>query len=71
MSAKRKQPELIMKSDKHYKEGTPVLIYNGVKIAERGQPNSPQARQWVVLEPGYKVYGDGPITVEYNGARVH
>jgi hypothetical protein len=49
-----------------------VLIYDGVKIAKRGQPGSPQAGQWVSLEPGYTVYSSGPeMVVEYNGVRLH
>jgi len=32
------------------------VVYNGVRIAKRGHPNSPQAGTWVSLEPGYRVY---------------
>jgi hypothetical protein len=53
MAAKRKNPELVMKTDDQ--GGAPVLIFNGVKIAERGQPDSPQQGQWVSLEPGYSL----------------
>jgi hypothetical protein len=31
------------------------VVYNGVRIAKRGQPNSPQAGAWVSLEPGFRV----------------
>jgi hypothetical protein len=31
------------------------VVYNGVRIAKRGQPNSPQAGTWVSLEPGFRV----------------
>jgi hypothetical protein len=69
MAAKQKHPELVMKCDD---QGTPVLILDGVKIAERGQPNSPQRGQWVSLEPGYKVtMNDDEIVVEHYGVRLH
>ena len=32
------------------------VVYNGVRIAKRGQPNSPQAGIWVSLEPGFRVF---------------
>jgi hypothetical protein len=31
------------------------VVFNGVRIARRGYPGSPQARTWVSLEPGYRV----------------
>jgi hypothetical protein len=50
------------------------IIFDGVKIAKRGYPDTPQARTWVSLEPGWRVL-DGPnldsIAVEYQGVRVH
>ena len=49
------------------------VVFNGVKIAKRGQPGSAQAGQWISLEPGYRVL-DGPdlesIVIEYQGARL-
>jgi hypothetical protein len=30
------------------------VVYNGVRIAKRGQPNSPQAGTWVSLEAGFR-----------------
>jgi hypothetical protein len=64
-----KHPKLVMTADK---DGTPVLILDGVKIAERGQPNSPQRGRWVSLEPGYTIHDSktDDIVVEYNGVRV-
>jgi hypothetical protein len=58
--------------------GTEVYLeMNGVKIARRGAPGTPQARTWVSLEPGYRVLDKknkrGRITelvVEHNGVRV-
>ena len=31
------------------------VVYNGVRIAKRAGPNSPQAGTWVSLEPGFRV----------------
>jgi len=31
------------------------VVYNGVRIAKRVGPNSPQAGTWVSLEPGIRV----------------
>ena len=44
-------------------DGTDVfVVYNGVRIAKRGQPNSPQAGTWVSLEPGFRVFDkDYPV----------
>jgi hypothetical protein len=33
------------------------VVYNGVRIAKRAGPNSPQAGTWVSLEPGFRVRG--------------
>ena len=30
------------------------LLVEGVRIAKRGQPGSPQARTWISLEPGWQ-----------------
>ncbi len=48
------------------------VIFNGVKIAKRGHPDTPQAGQWVSLEPGYKVYGGtgDELVIERNGTRL-
>lgn len=48
------------------------VIFNGVKIAKRGYPNTPQAGTWVSIEPGYKVTDRrDSIEIEHLGARVH
>jgi hypothetical protein len=48
-------------------------LADGVKIAKRGLPGSPQAGGWVSIEPGWHVFdigsGEG-IELEYQGARV-
>jgi hypothetical protein len=35
------------------------VVYNGVRIAKRGQPNTPEAGTWVSLEPGFRVSYQG------------
>ena len=35
------------------------VVYNGVRIAKRGQPNTPEAGTWVSLEPGFRVFHKG------------
>ena len=43
----------------------------GKRIARRGEPDSPQARTWISLELGWRVFDDGlglnGITIEYQG----
>jgi hypothetical protein len=46
------------------------VVYNGVRIAKRGQPNTPQAGTWVSLEPGYRVFEKGyplKLVIERDG----
>jgi hypothetical protein len=48
--------------------------FNGMKIAPRGNPNAPQAKTWVSLEPGYQVLDNANMTgiaVYYYGKQVH
>ena len=47
------------------------VVQNGVRIAHRGYPNTPQAGKWVTMEPGWivteEMTEDGhAITVGYN-----
>jgi hypothetical protein len=47
------------------------VTLGGVKIAKRGQPGTPQAGQWVSIEPGFAVYdAPGEIVVELSGVRL-
>ena len=50
------------------------IVFNGVRIAKRGYPDTAQAKTWVSLEPGCRVL-DGPnldsIAIESDGVRVH
>ena len=32
------------------------VVYDGIRIAQRGKPGTPQAKTWISLEPGYVVY---------------
>jgi hypothetical protein len=34
------------------------LIVNGVKIAKRGHPDTPEAKTWISLDPGFEAHGD-------------
>jgi hypothetical protein len=46
------------------------VVYNGVRIAKRGQPNSPQAGTWVSLEPSFRVFDKGypaKLVIERDG----
>ena len=50
------------------------IVMDGVKVAKRGHPGTPQARTWVSIEPGWRVVDNADLTefiIEYNGARVH
>jgi hypothetical protein len=48
------------------------VLVNGVKVARRAHKGTPQAKTWISLEPGSRVF-DGPhatIAVEYVPPRV-
>jgi len=50
------------------------VLMDGVKIAMRGQPGTPQAGTWTAIEPGWQVYdsADGSgLVVEHKGVRAH
>jgi hypothetical protein len=60
-------PEVIMRGD-----GADVfIVVDGVKIARRGYPNTPQAQTWVSLEPGWEVCGLETIEIRRRGVLVH
>jgi hypothetical protein len=49
------------------------VVVDGVRIARRGYPGTPQARTWVSLEPGWEVVDDGrrnTIAIKHNGISV-
>jgi hypothetical protein len=65
-----KEMECQMVSDD---KGDVFIVVDGVKIARRGYPGTPQALTWVSLEPGWTVLDakkGREIVVEYNGVRV-
>jgi len=46
------------------------VVYNGVRIAKRGEANTPQAGTWVSLETGFRVFHKGypaKLVIERNG----
>jgi hypothetical protein len=50
------------------------VLVGGMKIAKRGLPDTPQAKTWIMLEPGWTVRdvsGGKAIEVSYEGARMH
>jgi hypothetical protein len=50
------------------------VVVDGVKVAKRGKPGTPQAKTWISLEPGWVVRDRNyprSIAIEHNGARVH
>jgi hypothetical protein len=50
------------------------VIFDGTKIARRADPDTPQAKTWVALEPGYQVLDNADLTaiaVYYHGKQVH
>jgi hypothetical protein len=45
------------------------VVYDGKRIAKRGYPETPQARTWISLEPGYVVRLTGPQLLYCRGLR--
>jgi hypothetical protein len=54
-------------------DGQDLFVFvDGIKIAKRGHPGTPEAGSWISLERGFAVYDDpaeGSITIEFNGER--
>ena len=49
------------------------VVFNGARIATRDQLDTPQARTWVTLVPGYRVIdqmGGSQLVIEYEGKPV-
>jgi hypothetical protein len=44
------------------------IVVDDVRVAKRGDPNTPQALTWVPLVPGWEVVdkGDDALVVTYN-----
>ena len=53
---KKKLPELAVEST-----GKDLyLVYDGIRIAKRGELGTPEEETWIYLEPGYEVFeGEG------------
>jgi hypothetical protein len=50
------------------------VVFDGKRIAKRGHPDTPQAKTWVSLEPGFVVRDNADMTeihIEIKGVRVH
>jgi hypothetical protein len=48
------------------------VCINGKRIAQRGQPGSPQAKTWVAIEPGWTVLDEpGELVVWYDKPDTH
>ncbi len=50
------------------------VLVDGMKIAKRGLPGTPQAETWIMLEPGWtvrSVNGGRTIEVSYEPAQIH
>jgi hypothetical protein len=56
-------PTVVMRGE----GGDIFIIVDGLKIARRGYPNTPQARTWVSLEPGWEVRGLEQIEIWHDG----
>ena len=44
-------------------DGSIFVVADGIRIAKRGGPGTPQAKTWVSLEPGWKVFDDDGMLV--------
>ena len=58
-----------------WSDGTDFFVSgDGVKIAKRGQPGTPQAGTWIPLEPGWTVtssMGHSEVEIEHDDVRIH
>ena len=56
-------------------DGKAVLFIrvDGVKIAKRGHPDTPHAKTWIPLEPGWTVRDVDPngLEISYNDVSAH
>jgi hypothetical protein len=69
MRRKRKHdPELHIMCVEENGEPAIYITHDGVRIAKRGKPDTPQAMTWIALEPGWVVrdhnYPHG-VEIEY------
>lgn len=47
------------------------VVVNGVRVAKRGRPDTPQARAWISLEPGWRVDGTDRLRISYDPPAAH
>ena len=55
-------------------DGTDMyVLVDGLKIARRGYDGTQQAKAWISLEPGWRVFhiNGSTISLEYTRPRVH
>ena len=67
---KERHPKVQIKST-----GRDIFVYvGGLRVAKRGRPNTPQAKTWISLEPGWEVVGGGveseTIAIKYKGTTI-
>jgi hypothetical protein len=72
--AEKDSPEVYVELTR---QGEMYVELDGLRIAKRGYPDSPQARTWIALEPGFQVLdgprdeaGNGSIAIYYYGRPV-
>jgi hypothetical protein len=69
----RKEGRLVCEIQRDRNNDVFVLV-DGMKIAKRGLPGTPQAETWIMLEPGWTVRdvkGGKAIEVRYEPAQIH
>ena len=49
------------------------MVHDAVKIAERGRPDTSEAKTWIPLVPGYSVtdVGENGLLVEFEGVTLN
>ncbi len=48
------------------------LVVDGIRVAKRGDPDTPLDGTWVLIEPGWEVVaGEETIAIKYNAVSVH
>jgi hypothetical protein len=55
----------------HFDGDDLFIIINGVRVAKRGHPGTPEARTWIPLDPRFVAHGDWDWSYRSDSARVH
>jgi hypothetical protein len=58
MNRKPKSTEVAPGIVMHFDGYDLFVIVNGVKVAKRGHPNTPEARTWISLDPRFEAQGE-------------